>query len=178
MNMDIDVALGIAGAVAVLGLSAVGSALGTGKAASAAIGAWKKCFAQNKKADFSILAFVGFPLSQTLYGMILMSSMKSLIEGSLIVHGAGIGMLIVGIFAGLGIAASAIFQGIAAAGASNAFAETGKGKTLYIGALGIVETVAILTMVFAMLTVSSFKKDEASAEKAPVAIEQVVEVAE
>ena len=41
-------------------------------AASAAVGAWKKCYAANKPAPFLLLSFVGAPITQTLYGMILM----------------------------------------------------------------------------------------------------------
>ena len=54
-----------------LGLAAMGSALGTGTAGMAALGAWKKCFIQNRPAPFILIAFVGAPLSQTIYGMIL-----------------------------------------------------------------------------------------------------------
>ena len=56
MSPEINTALGIAGAVIALGLSAFGSALGTGKAAASAIGAWKKCFAQGKQAPFVLLS--------------------------------------------------------------------------------------------------------------------------
>jgi len=58
--------------VAALGLAAVGSALGCGTAGMAAIGAWKKCYAQNKMAPFMLVAFIGAPLSQTIYGFIVL----------------------------------------------------------------------------------------------------------
>ena len=54
-------------------------------------------------------------------------------------------------FAGLGIGLSALFQGRAGAGACDAQAETNQGFTNYLAALGIVETVAIFTMVFALI---------------------------
>ena len=54
-----------------LALAALGSALGTGAAGMSAIGAWKRAFLQNKSAPFILIAFVGAPLSQTIYGMIL-----------------------------------------------------------------------------------------------------------
>ena len=54
-----------------LAFSAIGSALGTGVAGMAAVGAWKRAFMQNKAAPFILIAFVGAPLSQTIYGMIL-----------------------------------------------------------------------------------------------------------
>ena len=55
----------VAGAIACLGLSAAGSAFGTGFAASAAVGAWKKCYAANKPAPFILLGLVGAPITQT-----------------------------------------------------------------------------------------------------------------
>ena len=137
----------VAGAVACLGLSATGSALGTGYAAAAAVGAWKKCYAQNKPAPFLLLSFVGAPITQTLYGMILMFIML----GKDSVQGAGLATLLLGIFAGLGIGISALFQGRAGAAACDAQGETGQGLTNYFGALGIVETVAIFTMVFTII---------------------------
>ena len=59
------------GVAAVLAFAAMGSALGTGVAGMAAAGAWKKAFAQNKAAAFIMVAFVGAPLTQTVYGMIV-----------------------------------------------------------------------------------------------------------
>ena len=137
----------VAGAIACLGLSAAGSAFGTGFAASAAVGAWKKCYAANKPAPFLLLSFVGAPITQTLYGMILMFLML----GKTNVAGAGVPCLVLGIFAGLGIGLSALFQGRAGAAACDSQAETNQGFTNYLAALGIVETVAIFTMVFTII---------------------------
>jgi len=140
-------AMVISGAVACLSLSAAGSAFGTGFAASAAVGAWKKCYAAGKPAPFTLLTFVGFPLSQTLYGMILMFIMK----GKAAISGLGVPMLVLGIFAGLAIGLSALFQGRAAAAACDAQAETGQGLANYVIALGVVETAAIFTMAFTLV---------------------------
>ena len=137
----------VAGAIACLGLSAAGSAFGTGFAATAAVGAWKKCYAANKPAPFLLLSFVGAPITQTLYGMILMFLML----GKTSVAGAGVPCLVLGIFAGLGIGLSALFQGRAGAAACDSQAETNQGFTNYLAALGIVETVAIFTMVFTII---------------------------
>ena len=144
-----DAAMIVAGAIACLGLSGAGSALGTGLAASAAVGAWKKCYAAGKPAPFLLLSFVGAPITQTLYGMILMFTLF----GKLGVAGAGIPCLVLGIFSGFAIGASAFFQGRAAAAACDAQAETNQGFTNYLAALGIVETVAIFTMVFTLIAV-------------------------
>ena len=151
----------VAGAIACLGLSAAGSAFGTGFAASAAVGAWKKCYAANKPAPFILLGLVGAPIPQTLYGMIGMFSMFSIQ-----VEGAGVACLILGIFSGLGIGLSALFQGRAGAAACDAQGETGQGLTNYFGALGIVETVAIFTMVFTLIALGKIVPPAAAAAAA------------
>jgi len=149
-----NTALGIAGAVATLGLSAVGSGLGSGLAASSAIGAWKRCYAQGKPAPFLLLSFVGAPLTQTLYGMLLMFVMI----GQANIGAPGLPLLVLGCFAGVAIGVSAWFQGRAGAAAADAQGETGQGLTNYLAALGIIETVAIFTMVFSLLAVLAVGK--------------------
>lgn len=146
MSPELSQAMGVVGAVACLALSATGSVFGTGAAASAAIGAWKKCYAQNKVAPFLLLSFVGAPITQTLYGMILMFVMLEKAD-------AGPAMLLLGAFAGMAIGLSALFQGRAGAVACDAQAETGQGLTNYLAALGIVETTAIFTMVFTLIAI-------------------------
>jgi V/A-type H+-transporting ATPase subunit K len=53
-----------------------------------------------------------------------------------------------GVFGGMAMGMSAWFQGKAAAVASDALAETGKGFGNYLLVLGLVETVALFVMVF------------------------------
>ena len=146
-----DTALTVAGAVACLALSGLGSAIGTGFAAAGAIGAWKKCYAQNRPAPFLLLAYVGAPITQTLYGMILMFTMI----GTKVLPGGGVGMLILGIFAGAGIGMSAIFQGRAGGCSADAHGETGQGLTNNLAALGVIEATAIFIMVFTLIAVGS-----------------------
>jgi len=134
---------GVAAAVA---LSATGSALGTGAAAMGAIGSWKKCYAQNKVAPALLTAFIGFPMSQTIYGIILMLQLSRAATAGHVLMGLGL-------FGGLGIGASAMMQGKAAAAACDALAETGKGTGQYILALGIIESVALFVMVFLLLQI-------------------------
>ena len=64
-----------------LGLSAMGSAFGSGFAAQASVGAWKKCYANGKPAPFIMVAFSGAPLTQTIYGFLLMNFIRSAVEG-------------------------------------------------------------------------------------------------
>lgn len=136
---------GMLGIGAALAFAAMGSALGAGAAGMAAVGAWKKCFAQNKPAPFMLVAFVGAPLTQTIYGYILMNTLRG-------AAGSADGWLVlgVGLFGGLAMGLSALFQGRAGAYASDALAETGKGFGNYIMVLGLIETVALFVMVFMM----------------------------
>ena len=144
-NSDAIIAIGKAGGMAALALAAAGSALGTGAAGQAAIGAWKKCYAQNKLAPFMLVAFIGAPLTQTIYGMIVMGTIvKAATEGAMYHN-----LLIGGVVAGFAMGMSAWMQGKAAAGASDALAETGKGFVNYMLALGMIETVALFVMAFA-----------------------------
>lgn len=147
--------LGMAAASAALAISAIGSALGTGFAGMSAVGAWKKCFALDKTAPFILIAFVGAPLSQTIYGFILMNTIFQTAQ-SLAATGAStsfnIFLVLTGIFGGLGIGASAAIQGKACAAAADALAETGKGFGNYIMVVGIIETVALFVMIFLMVT--------------------------
>jgi V/A-type H+-transporting ATPase subunit K len=135
--------IGLMGFAAALGLAGFGSAFGAGVAGQAAIGAWKKCFASNKPAPFLLVAFVGAPLTQTIYGFILMNQML----GS---SAEGYKLLGMGIFGGLAMGASAYAQGKAGAGAADAMGETGKGFVNYLMVLGVIETVALFAMVFLM----------------------------
>jgi V/A-type H+-transporting ATPase subunit K len=132
-----------------LSLAAAGSALGTGTAGMAVVGAWKKCYAQNMAVPFILVAFVGAPLSQTLYGMILRNAIKA----ANIPSEAYLWTMIYGLLGGLAMGFSAWMQGKVAAGAADAFAETGKGFANYIMILGIVETVALFVMVFLMTAI-------------------------
>ena len=130
----------LAGAAA-FSIAAVGSALGTGTAAMAGIGAWKKCYLQGKAAPFILLVFIGAPLSQTIYGMLLMNFILNAETASFAHFGAGI-------IGGIAMGFSAWYQGKAGAAGSDALAETGQGFGNYLTVLGIVETVALFVMIF------------------------------
>lgn len=144
MDAATVVSVGKIGGAAALGLSSIGSTMGAGTASMAAIGAWKKCYAQNKMAPFLLVAFIGAPLSQTIYGMITMNK----IVDAAVAGAAWPALLGAGVFGGLGIGASAWLQGMAGAAGSDALAETGKGFGNYLMALGVIETVAIFVMIF------------------------------
>lgn len=136
------------GMVCALGFSAIGSAFGAGYAAMASVGAWKKCYANGKPAPFMMVAFSGAPLTQTIYGFLLMNFIRSAFESG---KASPTLCLFVGVLAGLAIGLSAWFQGKVAAASSDALGETGKGTANYFIVIGIVETVALFTLVFSLL---------------------------
>ena len=140
--------IGYIGAAFVLGIAAIGSAIGIGAAGNAAIGAWKRCYMNNKPAPFILTVFAGAPLTQTIYGFPLMQQLRDKLAAGTINPAAA---LILGIFSGLAMAASAIAQGKAGASASDALGETGKGFSQYIMVVGLCETVALFAMVFSFL---------------------------
>lgn len=136
--------IGLLGVGSAIAFAAMGSAIGSGTAGMAAVGAWKKAFVQNKPAPFLLVAFVGAPLTQTIYGLILMNALNAAatnVEQAWLIIGAGV-------FGGMAMGMSAWFQGKAGAVASDALAETGKGFGNYLLVLGLVETVALFVMVF------------------------------
>jgi V/A-type H+/Na+-transporting ATPase subunit K len=135
---------GMLGAGVVMGLAAIGSAFGLGIAGQGAIGAWKRCYVNNKPAPFILTVFAGAPLTQTIYGFLLMQRMITSTKDSWFLLGLGIA-------SGLAMASSAIAQGQAGAAGSDALGETGKGFAQYIMVVGLCETVALFTMVFSMI---------------------------
>ncbi len=139
---------GMIGAGLVMGISAMGSAIGIGIAGQGAIGAWKRCYLNNKPAPFLLVVFAGAPLTQTIYGFLLMNSIKGKLAAGTLDPLFALGL---GIAAGLAMCMSAIAQGKAGAAGSDALGETGKGFTNYIMVVGLCETVALFAMVFGMI---------------------------
>ena len=136
--------LGLLATALAMGIAATGSAIGIGIAGQASIGAWKKCYMSNKAAPFILTVFAGAPLTQTIYGFLLMQSMISSSKDPGFLLGLGFA-------SGLAMAFSAIAQGKAGAAGSDALGETGKGFAQYIMVVGLCETVALFAMVFSMI---------------------------
>ncbi len=135
---------GMLGAALVMGIAAIGSAIGIGIAGQGAIGAWKRCYVNNKPAPFILTVFAGAPLTQTIYGFLLMQSMVASQKDPWFLLGLGIA-------SGFAMCFSAIAQGKAGAAGSDALGETGKGFAQYIMVVGLCETVALFAMVFSMI---------------------------
>ena len=146
MDASLAPALIKLGGVAAFSFAAIGSALGTGTAGMAGIGAWKKCFAQNKPAPFILLVFIGAPLSQTIYGLLMLINFNK-IAASIAENPAAASLwpavLGAGVIGGIAVGMSAWFQGKTSAAANDTIGETGQGLTNCIISIGIVETVAL-----------------------------------
>ena len=136
--------IGQLGLFASFGLASLGSAIGVGVVGTVTIGAWKKCFMQNKPVPFILVAFAGVPITNVIYGYILMNSLQSssLDPASL---------CFLGLFGGLGIGLAGFTQALCAGCASEAYAETGQGFGNYMMVIGVAETVSLFAMVFTLL---------------------------
>ena len=146
--------LGQMGIALALGMAAIGSAIGIGRAGIAAAGAWGKEGKAGKALRFTYIILIALPLSQTLYAMIVMNQMRDAMiqlqngDFGLTIQQAGL-FLGIGVAAGLGEMLSALMQGMIGAAGCRAMSEgEGKGLAFIIIAMGIVETVGIFTFVF------------------------------
>ncbi|MCL2520673.1 MAG: V-type ATP synthase subunit K [Spirochaetaceae bacterium] len=148
--------LGEIGFFAAFALAALGSVYGIVAGSLGAIGAWKKGFLNGKNADMSLVFFASFPLSQSLYGFVLMLSIRTALNSAVVIDGVvqnSLPLGVIGLFAGAVIGLCAALQGKVCAAAADAKGETGKGLAQYIIVLGVLETVALFAMAFGMLMV-------------------------
>jgi len=135
---------GMIGPGIVLGLGCLGSAIGCGIAGMASHGIMSRV----EEGHGKFIGVSAIPSSQSIYGFVLMVIMKGKIDaGSL----SAINALGIGVFIGLAIMISSIYQGMCAATAMQATAKQPGvfGKTL--ASLGIVESFALFAFVFALL---------------------------
>jgi len=151
-GMDVWHFLAQTGAALALGLAALGSAIGIGVAGSAAAGAWAKEAKAGTGLRYTYIVLLGMPISQTVYGMIVMNRLRDVLFSSSDLSGQFAGLLLAaGIATGLGELFSAWWQGRVGAAGIRAICEgEGKGFAFMLIAMGIVETVGVFTMVFAL----------------------------
>ena len=144
-------AMTYAGGFSAIGFAAMGASYGCGIASTSAVGAWKKCYSQNKPAPFQLLVFAGAPLSQVIYGMIIMFVIMGKANAT---HAAWMVYMTVGVIGGIALGISSVWQGTVGAAACDSFAENGKGFTNQLMVVGMVETIAIFVMAFAIVLIS------------------------
>jgi V/A-type H+-transporting ATPase subunit K len=140
--MDYD----MVGPAIVMGLGCLGSSIGCGIAGMASHGVMTRVDEGHGK----FIALSAIPSSQSIYGFILMIVMRGAIRNGTLTALNGIG---IGLFVGLAIMISSIYQGRCAVTAIQASAKQPAiyGKT--IAALGIVESFALFAFVFALLLI-------------------------
>ncbi|NGX51253.1 MAG: V-type sodium ATPase subunit K [Chlamydiae bacterium] len=134
------------GPAIVLGLACIGSAIGCGIAGMASHGVMARVDENHGK----FIGMSALPSSQAIYGFVLMLLMKNAIEAKTLSAVNGIG---IGLFIGLAILLSSIFQGKCAA---TGIIASAKQPSIYgkcLAALGIVESFSLFAFVFALLLI-------------------------
>jgi len=137
--------LGQIGIGASFGLSALGAAIAMAASGPAVIGAWKKCYVQNRPAPFIMVVFAGTSLSNVIYGFIVMGALA---RSTILTN---YGLFVLGLSAGICIGVVAYTQAICSACAAEAYAESGKGFGNFLMVIGIAETVSLFAMVFTII---------------------------
>jgi V/A-type H+/Na+-transporting ATPase subunit K len=132
----------------------LGSVAGIGAVGRAATGVWAKEAREGKALNFSYIILIGMPLSQTIYGFILvLVGFAPLVTGDNPVTATHTGTLLgIALAGGLAEFFSAWMQGLIGAGACRALSEgDGKGLVFMIISMGIMETVGLFGFVFLLL---------------------------
>ena len=149
--MDANMFLGQLGTGLAVGIAAVGSSFGAGTAGMAAAGAWAKDAKAGKALRFIYIICVAAPITQTVYGFIVMNQMAPKLATAEVNGGI---LFAIGLATGLGEMLSAWFQGlIGAAGCRMLSDSDGKGFAFVLIALGIAETIGIFTLVFMLMLI-------------------------
>ncbi|MCB1107216.1 MAG: ATP synthase subunit C [Chlamydiia bacterium] len=134
------------GPAMVLGLSCLGSAIGCSIAGMASHGVMARVEENHGK----FIGMSALPSSQSIYGFVLMLLMKNAILANSLTALNGIG---IGVFIGLAIMFSAIYQGMCAATGIQASAKQPAVYGKCLAALGIVESFSLFAFVFALLLI-------------------------
>ena len=147
--MDANVFLGQLGMGLAVGMAALGSSIGAGAAGMSAAGAWAKDAKASKPLRFIYIICVAAPITQTVYGFIVMTQMAPKLAAADKLGGI---LFAIGLATGVGEMVSAWIQGlIGAAGCRMLSDSDGKGFAFVLIALGIAETVGIFTLVFMLI---------------------------
>ena len=134
------------GPALVLALACLGSAIGCGIAGMAS----HRVMARVDENHGKFIGMSALPSSQSIYGFVLMLLMKNAIAANTLTPLNGVG---IGLFIGLTIMFSAIYQGMCAATGIQASAKQPAIYGKCLAALGIVESFALFAFVFALLLI-------------------------
>jgi V/A-type H+-transporting ATPase subunit K len=141
--MEID----MIGPAIAMGLGCIGSSIGCGVAGMAC----HAIMSRVEEGHAKFIALSAIPSSQSIYGLILMVMMKAAIKAGTLTGLGGIG---IGLFVGLALLASSIYQGKCCVTAIQAAAKQPAiyGKTFV--SITIIESFALFAFVFAILLIS------------------------
>lgn len=138
MNFD------MVGPAIALGMACAGSAIGCGIAGQASHAVMSRI----EEGHGRFIAMSAAPSSQSIYGFILMLLMKnSIAAGSL----SPLSAIAIGLFSGLGIMLSAIYQGLVVSAGIYAASRQPSVYGKCWASIGIVESFALFAFVFALL---------------------------
>ena len=140
--MDID----MVGPAIVLGLGCLGSSIGCGIAGMASHGAMTRV----EEGQGKFIALSAVPASQSIYGFLMMILMKDSIRAGTLAGTSAIG---IGLFVGIAIMMSSVYQGKCAATAIQATAKQPSVFGKASAAIAIVETFSIFAFVFGLLLI-------------------------
>jgi V/A-type H+-transporting ATPase subunit K len=140
MNFD------MVGPAIVLGLGSLGSAIGCGIAGMASHGVMSRVEENHGK----FIGMSAMPSSQAIYAFVLMLLMADSIKAKTLSPISGIA---IGLFVGLAIMISSIYQGKCAATGIQASAKQPAVYGKCFAALGIVESFSLFAFVFALLLI-------------------------
>jgi V/A-type H+-transporting ATPase subunit K len=135
-------ALGWAGLYGPMALGAIGSAIGCAIAGQAAIGA----MVETESGHGRYIGISAMPSSQVIYGIVVMFTLNRAINVE-----AAAGMFGIGVFSGMALMFSAIYQGRCCASAINAAKIKPDIFGLSLAPAAIVEGFAVFAFVFALV---------------------------
>ncbi|HBR97437.1 MAG TPA: V-type ATP synthase subunit K [Gammaproteobacteria bacterium] len=143
---DFVLALGWVGIYGPMALGAIGSIIGCATAGQAAIGAMM----ETESGHGRYIGISAMPSSQVIYGIVIMFTLNRPLTPEV-----AAGVFGIGLFAGLALLASAVYQGKSCASAINAAKAKPEIFGLSLSPAAIVEGFAVFAFVFALVISAS-----------------------
>jgi len=136
----------LVGPILVLALSAIGCSIGCGIAGAVS----HAVISRTEEGRGKYIAMAASPSSQIIYGFVLMLKMAQALQAGSMDSLAALGF---GLFAGISIMMSAIYQGVVCASGIQASVRSPAVYGLCWASVGIVESFALFTMVFTLMMI-------------------------
>lgn len=140
MNID------VVGPAIALGLSCIGCCVGCWIAGAASHAAMSK----TEEGHGKFIGMAAAPSSQVIYGFLLMLQMNNAIKAGTL---SPVGAIVIGLFSGMAIAVSSIYQGKVCATGIQASLKQPSVYGKCFAAIGIIESFALFAFVFVLLII-------------------------